>query len=151
MLKEEATMLFEQMCKDIDGSPNRQRKVELLQEVAKVLGVDLTSHNYHHCYDLVIEWKHPALKEVKTMINREIDDRKFFISLLLDPWCKRHNITREQALSIICNDGSYNKDNPEKDLVTKKDLYCGAAMNTWYHMFFNKRYSDESIGQGDLK
>jgi hypothetical protein len=149
MLKERMA-LFEEICKDIDLASDRQQKVARLQEAAKILGVDLTSRNYHHCYDLVIEYSHPALEQVKTMINREIDDRKFFIDLLLDPWCKRHNLTREQALSIICDDGSYNKNAPEKQMITKEDLFCGAAMNTWYHMFFNKCYTDQSIEKGGL-
>lgn len=145
MLKEETTALLDKMCKDIDQAPTRQQKVELLQQVAKVLKVDLTSGYYHNCYDAVINWNHPAFEAAKKMLNREIDYRKFWIKQSLDPWCKRHNLTREQALSIVCDDGSYNKDDPETDLVTMKDLFCGAAMNTWYYMFFNKCYTDQSI------
>lgn len=45
---------------------------------------------------------------------------------LVDKWCLRHSITREQALSIMFEDSAYNPDG-EEDLVTMRALYWNGA------------------------
>ena len=56
-------------------------------------------------------------------VKREEVARQSWIDNALDPWCKRHGISREQALSIAFDDGSFDPQNPSKDRVTMKSLF----------------------------
>ena len=54
----------------------------------------------------------------------------------LDRWCeKHHGITRQQAMSILFDDGAYNPNGP--DLVVAKDLFWKES-NEFYTLFSNK-------------
>ena len=56
-------------------------------------------------------------------IRHEAAARELWVSNALDPWAKRHGLTRAQALSVAFDDSSFNPANPQRDQVTLKDLY----------------------------
>lgn len=61
---------------------------------------------------------------VEEAVAHEATARNMWIKIALDPWCKRHEITRKQALSILFDDSSFNPENPGKDLVTRESLFA---------------------------
>ena len=50
--------------------------------------------------------------------------RELWISTALDPWCKRHGLTRKQGLSVAFDDSTFDPKNPEKDQVTLGSLFA---------------------------
>lgn len=55
---------------------------------------------------------------------QESKSRQSWIDTALDPWCKRHGLTRAQGLSVAFDDDSYNPANPSKDQVTLRELFA---------------------------
>jgi len=62
----------------------------------------------------------------------------------LDLWCKKHNISREQAISILSDDSSYNKEDPKKDLITIRDLYW-SEMDDFCQEFKEEKKKERSL------
>ena len=56
-------------------------------------------------------------------VRHEAAAREMWISNALDPWAKRHGLTRAQALSVAFDDSAFNPANPQRDQVTLKDLH----------------------------
>ena len=52
---------------------------------------------------------------------------------LVDTWCTKHKITREQAFSILFEDSAYNP-HGGGDRVTMKDLYWCYAEEHYFHI-----------------
>ncbi|PNG48845.1 MULTISPECIES: hypothetical protein [unclassified Variovorax] len=55
-------------------------------------------------------------------VRHEAASREMWISSALDPWAKRHGLTRAQALSVAFDDSAFNPANPQRDQVTQENL-----------------------------
>jgi hypothetical protein len=63
---------------------------------------------------------------VRYAISMERQARELWCEKSLDPFCKKHGLTRRQAISVVFDDHRYNAADPEHDLVTVQDLYCNS-------------------------
>lgn len=82
---------------------------------------------------------------IEEAVAHEASARNMWIETALDPWCKRHGITREQGLSIAFNDDSFNPQNPEKDLVTRERLFAwGGQQNDFAFWLMQDRGSSSN-------
>lgn len=68
-------------------------------------------------------------------VRHEATARNQWIESALDPWCQRHGITREQAISIVFNDDSFNPENPQKDLVTRESILGWSGQQNAFAMW----------------
>lgn len=66
-----------------------------------------------------------------------------WISSALDPWAKRHGLTRAQALSVAFDDAAFNAANPRRDQVTLKDLYAWSGQEHGFAAYLMGEARDE--------
>lgn len=90
-----------------------------LKEVMAFHGVGLQRTN--QAINLLHEGENPRVC-VDTAVANEARARGQWVDKVLKPWCARHGLTIEQALSVAFDDGAYNPTDPRKDQVTMTDL-----------------------------
>jgi len=76
-------------------------------------------------------------------VQHEASARASWVASALDPWAKRHGLTREQALSVAFNDDSFNPGDPTRDQVTLRDLHAWSGQQHGFAAYLMARGSDE--------
>lgn len=74
-----------------------------------------------------------------------------WITSALDPWAKRHGLTRAQALSIAFDDGAFNPANPQRDQVTLKDLYGWSGQEHGFAAYLMGEGREEAVDEAQTE
>jgi hypothetical protein len=82
-------------------------------------------------------------------VRHEAAAREMWISNALDPWAKRHGLTRAQALSIAFDDSAFNPANPQRDQVMLKDLYGWSGQEHGFAAYLMGEGRDEVADEVD--
>lgn len=82
-------------------------------------------------------------------VRHEAASRELWISNALDPWARRHGLTRAQALSVAFDDSSFNPTNPQRDQVTLKDLYGWSGQEHGFAAYLMGEGQDEFVIDAD--
>lgn len=84
---------------------------------------------------------------IKVAVAHEASARNMWIETALDPWCKRHGITRVQGISIAFDDSSFNPENPKKDLVTRDALFGWGGQQNDFALWLMKEINQTAAEQ----
>lgn len=87
----------------------------------------------------------PADECIENAVRLETIARDTWIATALDPWCKRHGITRKQGLSIASRDDTYDHSNPSKPLVTLKDLSAWGGQQNDFFSYLNAEVDQNAL------
>ena len=82
-------------------------------------------------------------------VRHEAASREMWVSNALDPWAKRHGLSRGQAPSVAFDDSSFNPANPQRDQVTLKDLYGWSGQEHGFAAYLMGEGRDESAIDGN--
>lgn len=82
-------------------------------------------------------------------LKKEASAREMWLKVALDPWCKRHGISRKQALSIVFSDHTYNPIDPSKDNIVLKDLFAWGGQQNDFASYF--RRNPDALTSGEQK
>lgn len=80
-------------------------------------------------------------------VRHEAAAREMWITTALDPWAKRHGLTRAQALSVAFDDSAFNPVNPQRDQVTLKDLYAWSGQEHGFAAYLMGEGRDEATDE----
>lgn len=80
-------------------------------------------------------------------IEAETSARQLWIEVALEPWCDRHGLTLAQGLSVAFDDHSFNPANPDKDLVTMKDLFAWGGQQNDFAQFMLTQMRPTAVAQ----
>ena len=84
-------------------------------------------------------------------VRHEAASREMWISNALDPWAKRHGLTRAQALSVAFDDSAFNPTNPKRDQVTLKDLYGWSGQEHGFAAYLMGEGRDDAADEIELE
>ena len=84
-------------------------------------------------------------------VRHEATAREMWITSALDPWAKRHGLTRAQALSVAFDDSAFNPADPQRDQVTLKDLYAWSGQEHGFATFLMREGRDEAADESDTE
>lgn len=77
-------------------------------------------------------------------VRHEAAARAAWAATALDPWAKRHGLTRAQALSVAFDDHPFNPSDPERDQVTLRDLHAWNGQQHGFAAYLMGEGRDES-------
>lgn len=112
-------------------TPEEIESFSVMLEAAHVSRSNRLAHNAMDNYKAGGD----ALTLVNTAAALETQNRTYWLNTCLDPWCKRHGLTWEQALSVAFDDSPFDPANPQKDRVTIKDLFWGGGQQNDFSSF----------------
>lgn len=112
-------------------------EIEAFYNQLEAAGVSRTSSGAHCAKDNFKDGD-DAEECIAVAVRRATQARNIWTEKFLDPWCARHGLTREQGLSVTFDDNSFNPANPEKDLVTQKDLFWGGGQHNDFVAHFRR-------------
>lgn len=58
--------------------------------------------------------------------------RQFWIDQSLAPWCERHGLSLRQGLSVLFEDDSFNRENPDKPLPTRESIFAWSGQQNGF-------------------
>lgn len=82
-------------------------------------------------------------------VRHEASAREMWMTSALDPWAKRHGLTRAQALSVAFDDSPFNPANPQRDQVTLKDLYAWSGQEHGFAAYLIGEGRDDAAADGE--
>lgn len=112
-------------------------EIEAFKRQLEAAGLSLSNPRSHQAMDA---YKNGAFAAdcIAVAEKQEASARQSWLETAVDPWCQRHGITREQALSIAFDDGAFNPANPKKDQVTLRDLFAWGGQQNDFAMRVRK-------------
>jgi hypothetical protein len=127
-----------------------QEEIETFRAKLEGAGIASSNTRAHRALDAFRDGV-PEEKCIAEAVRLETKAREMWLSVALDPWCKRHGITREQGLSIAFADHTYNPANPSKDLVTMKDLFAWAGQQNDFYRHLQRHPAAAGPGGQETK
>ena len=101
------------------------------------------AHSAVRDFDEGIDFEEAAARAVR----HEAAARETWIASALDPWAKRHGLTRAQALSVAFDDSPFNPANPQRDQVTLKDLYAWSGQEHGFAAYLMGEGREEAVDE----
>ena len=114
---------LQKIADEITASIGSGDFIRVMDAAITRLGVELTSQRARTARDAIKHDPKRAVAALAGMVAHERLSRELWLTIALEPWCKRHGITIKQGISILFDDAAFNPITRKDDLPTREAVF----------------------------
>ena len=134
-----SAMTIQDLASMIEACASTQDKVAVFNQHCDQFGCSISNARANTARQLIMDGGEPVLDVLQTMVSREDAARQMWIDTALQPWCDRHGLTQQQALSVLFDDSAFNPVTRKDDLVTAQTVFSWGGQVPDFHMHMRQQ------------